>query len=161
MASPRLEVLFFYDASTGLPKTGLVPTFLSYTDETNANQTQPGITEIGNGAYKFTSVPATGHGICYVVDGTAAATPRYQARYVRPEDWNPDNADTLSSGILTITQDLQIVNNGKWVIPTSGLDANKLVLYALDGVTILRKFALFDTNGNPTTVNPYQRVPSS
>ena len=48
---------------------------------------------------------------------------------------------------------------GKWQIFTSGLDINRLVTYRADGVTILKKFNLFDSAGVPTSINPFRRDP--
>jgi hypothetical protein len=50
---------------------------------------------------------------------------------------------------------------GKWQIVVSGADANKLVLYRSDGVTVLAKFALADAAGDSTFVDPFSRTPTS
>lgn len=106
MASPKVEVFFAYDSVTGLPKPGLVPTFSSYVDETGvAILPQPTITDVGGGAYVFTPVFANpAKGIIYQV--ATGASPGYWGRYMRPEDWNDDNADVLSSLIKAKTDTL-------------------------------------------------------
>ena len=43
---------------------------------------------------------------------------------------------------------------GKWKI-----EDEQLTYYAEDGVTVLRRFNLYDKKGNPTNLNPYERVP--
>jgi hypothetical protein len=48
---------------------------------------------------------------------------------------------------------------GKWEIFTSGPDANRLVLYRADGVTVLKKFDLTNALGAPSTINPFKRTP--
>lgn len=145
--SPKIEVVAFYDAS-GVPLTGLTPTFDTYKDDLGANLTQPAITEIGGGFYKFTpNLTTPTRGIVYVINGGSTANPQRQARFVRPEDYFPD-----------LLQDLWDVEFGRWQVVTSGLDINKLVLYRPDG-SVLKKFDLLDQAGAPTTVNPYRREP--
>jgi hypothetical protein len=150
MASPKIEVFFLYDASTGVPLTGATPVFDTYKDDLGANLAQPSITEIGGGAYKFTPDITTtpDRGIAYVIDGGATASPRRVARYVRPEDYSTD-----------LVVDLWDMEFGKWQIGTSGPDINRLVTYRTDGVTILKKFNLFDSAGVPTSINPFRRDP--
>lgn len=150
MASPKIEVFFLYNASTGAPLTGVVPVFETYKDDLGTNLTQPAITEIGGGAYKFTPDITTNpnRGIVYVIDGTAAASPRRVARFVRPEDYAAD-----------LLPDMYDMDFGKWQIATSGPDVNRMVTYRSDGVTILKKFNLFDSAGVPTSINPFRRDP--
>lgn len=151
MASPRAEVLFFYDSVAGTPKTGLTLTFSTYKDTSGTNLSQPTFTEIGGGAYMFTPTFADPtKGIVYVVNGGATAVPQYQARYMRPEDWNTDNSDWSVANLKEWAQ-------GSWQIQTTGPDANKLIIYGTDGVTVLHKFALTDQNGNPTSTNVFKR----
>lgn len=148
MASPKIEVFFLYDG-TGAPLTGVVPTFDTYRrdDGTDLIGTAPAITEIGGGAYKFTPVFPTDHGIAYVVNGGASANPRRSARYMRPEDYATD-----------LVQDLYDAEFGKWQIFTSGADNHRLVMYRPD-TSILKKFDLFDSAGAPTSINPFRRDP--
>ncbi len=146
--SPKIVVFFLYDGS-GNPLTGVAPTFVTYKDNTGANAAQPTITEVGGGAYKFTpdfTNPVLG--FAYVIDGTISANPRMTAGYARPEDYFPD-----------FLGDINNVTFGRWQIFTTGPDANRLVLYALDGITVVKKFALQDAGGIPTTANPFIRVP--
>lgn len=53
---------------------------------------------------------------------------------------------------------LKKYEEGRWKIHTSGADVNRLVLYDTDGVTALLKFDLKDAAGDPTFVNPFERV---
>lgn len=149
MTSPKIEVFFLYD-NTGAPLTGATPTFDTYKDDLGSNLTQPSISEIGGGAYKFTPDITTNpnRGIAYVVDGGVSSNPRRLARYVRPEDYAVDKLI-----------DLYDLAFGKQQVFTSGGDANRLVTYRTDGITILKKFDLFDSGGSPASVNFYRRDP--
>lgn len=51
------------------------------------------------------------------------------------------------------------ISKNKWQIFTSGLNANRLVIYDDDGTTILYKFDLKDSAGVATTTTPYSRTP--
>ncbi len=146
--SPKNMAFFLYIESTGAPKTGATPTFTTYKDMDGNNLSQPGITEIGGGAYEFTPVFPAETGIVAVIDGGAGNSPRYQSVALRPEDYNVD--------LLT---DLTDEAFGTWEIPTTGPDANRLIFYRADGVTVLQKFDLFDENGDPTYTNPFKREP--
>lgn len=147
MASPKIEVLFFYD-NAGAPLTGLTVTFDTYKDDLGSNLAQPTITEIGGGAYKFTPVLNPARGIVYIVNGGATANPRRQSRFCRPEDYAVD-----------LLQDMSDMDFGKWEIKTTGPDANRMLTYRPDGVTILKRFNLFDAAGVPTSINPFRRDP--
>jgi hypothetical protein len=92
MASPKLEVFFLYNSTTGAPLTGATPVFETYKDHLGADVTAPSISEIGGGAYKFTPVFADPNkGLVYVIDGGASSAPRRVDRFMRPEDWKLDN----------------------------------------------------------------------
>lgn len=146
--SPKIEVVAFYDAS-GVPLTGLTPTFDTYKDDLGTNLTQPTITEIGGGFYKFTPDLTTTptRGIVYVINGGISANPQRQARFVRPEDYAPD-----------LLIDINDATVGRWQVFTSGPDINRMVLYRVDG-SVLKKFDLLDAAGAPTTISPYRREP--
>lgn len=59
------------------PLAGLTPSWLAYKNlDTGANVSQPTITELGNGLYKFTK-PAVGDPLGGVVDLGSGADPRY------------------------------------------------------------------------------------
>lgn len=127
--------------------------FATYTDETGASVSQPTIHEVGGGAYYFTPVfPSASHGITYVLTcGTSTnVTPTHIARYMRPEDYYTDNIQMLIN-----------IETGKWQVYTTGPNANQLILYAPDGVTVIQKFNLLDSSGNPTFSSPFQRIPTS
>lgn len=149
MASPKIEVLFVYNSSTGAPLTGQTLTFDTYKNDLGTNVSQPSITEIGGGAYKFTPVFADpARGIVYVINTGSGATPARLARFMRPEDWNTDD--------ITLLKKYQ---EGRWKIFTTGPDANRLVLYDDDEVTVLFKFDLKDSAGAPAVTNVLERVP--
>jgi len=53
------------------------------------------------------------------------------------------------------------LQEGRWKIHTSGADANRLVLYASDGVTAIQKWDLKDAGGSATAgSNVFERVPT-
>ena len=156
MASPKIEVLFFFNASTGTPLTGLTPTFSSYKDDLGVDVTQPSITEIGGGAYKFTPTFADpDRGIIYVIDGGASAAPRYYSRFMRPEDWAEDDIAAIQATV----ERLKLLKEGRWKIFTTGGDAGRLVLYAADNTTVIQKWDLKDATGAANINNVYERLP--
>lgn len=61
--------------------------------------------------------------------------------------------------VQTTVDEIKQVEEGRWKIFTTGGDANRLVFYQADGVTVLKKFDLKDSSGNPTTTNIFERVP--
>lgn len=166
MASPKIVSFFIFDPTTGNPVTGQTMTFVTYKNELGTNVSQPTIIEIGGGAYYFTPVFTGSHGIAYCIDCGVGANPAKVSGYLRPEDYYTDNVDATSSSILTAVgtvqsdiTDLKDEALGQWRIFTSGSDANRLVLYRQDGVTVLKKFDLTDSVNAPTTTNPYRRTP--
>jgi hypothetical protein len=149
MSSPKIEVFFVYN-DAGEPLPGLTPTFDVYKSDLGVDLSQPTITEIGtSGAYKFTPNVTSDvtKGIAYVVNCGATAWPRRLARYIRPEDFAVDYLPDLYAEAF-----------GKWRIFTSGPDANRLIIYAVDG-SVLKKFDLFDSGGAATSINPYSKEP--
>lgn len=147
MASPKSNVFFLYDSTTGVPAAGVTPVFYSYQDTDGNPVADPTITDLGGGAYIFTPTFPTDKGIVFTVQATGFV-PEYQSGFLRPEDYNVD--------LLT---DLHEEHFGKWQIFTSGPDANRLVIYREDGITVLKKFDLFDGIGLPSTSNVYKREP--
>jgi hypothetical protein len=148
MASPRYEVFFAYDLATGVPLTGAAGgmSFDTYKDETGTNLSQPAITEIGGGAYKFLpTFASTSHGVVYVLNLGTGAAPARVARYARNEDFASEDG-------------LQF-QMARCKIFVSGGDANRLVVYQPDGTTPLMKFDLKDQLGAPTYSSPFERVP--
>lgn len=153
MAAPRIEVFAVFNPSTGAPLTGAAGgmSFSTYTDDLGVAVTpQPSITEIGGGLYRFTPTfpPSASRALVYVVN-TGGNVPAYYFRLVRPEDWNADKI-----------QDLMDVAFGKWQIFSTGPDANRIVLYRADGVTVLARFDLKNLSGNPSITNVFQRIPA-
>lgn len=151
MASPKLEVFFIYNLATGAPQTGIAGiTFDTYKNDLGVNVANPTISEIGGGAYGFTPVFADpARAIVYVINvNNVAYSPQRVARFMRPEDWTTDDISTLLD-----------YESGKWEIVTTGGDANRIIYYAADGVTVLKKFDLTDDNGDPTSTNPFVRTP--
>lgn len=54
---------------------------------------------------------------------------------------------------------LRNITAGRWKIHSVGPDANRIVYYAEDGVTIVAKFDLKDISGNPTFKSAFERIP--
>ena len=159
MASPKLEVFFFYSATTGVPLTGLTPTFDTYKDHTGADLAQPAITEIGGGAYAFTPIFTPNFGIVYIVNAGSTAAPQRVSRYMRPEDWNLDNADIPTSDVASFNfAEASAIMTGNWTIHTFGPDANRMVITDPDDDTVIAKYNLYDKNGLPTYLNPFSRT---
>lgn len=146
MASPRIKVFAVFDG-VGAPLTGVTPVFSYYRDDLGGALAAPAITEIGGGLYKFTpNYPVSLNRSAVYMLSTAGNSPKYYFENVRREDYAPEDA---RQALL-----------GRWVIFTSGPDANRLVMYADDGVTVLQKFDLKDANGNPSTNAPFSRIPT-
>lgn len=171
MSSPKIEVVFIYDNS-GNPLAGQTigvgeVEFILYKDDLGVDLAKPTITAVGGGAYKFTPVFPANRGIAYIMKTGTGGNPKSIAKFMRPEDFNIDNADvpTSSVGVTGIAaveakvDELLQINKGKWEIKYTGLDANRLIIYQADGVTVLKKFDLFDKDGLPTSINPFKRVP--
>lgn len=152
MASPKIVVFWLYDALTGDRLEGATPTFEVYQDDTGTPIAQPAITEIGEGAYKFTPVFPTDKWILYVINTGAGVIPAKKEATLRPEDYIED---ALEAGLTDLTD----VALGKWEVRTTGPDANRLILYREDGTTVLKKFDLTSSIGAPTTTNPFKRTP--
>ena len=90
MASSKEKVFPAFDIDTGLPITGLSPSWLSLfelsTGQDIALAARPTIRDAGHGFYAFLpSVPVDGHWVG-VIDLGATADPRYQSFHMRYED---------------------------------------------------------------------------
>jgi hypothetical protein len=155
MASPKIEVFWLFNAGTGVPLTGATPTFTYYADTSGTPLAQPSITEIGGGAYKFTPSVSANQGIVYTIDAGVSSGNRYIFRHIREEDWNND----AIPDVLSIVERIQLLKEGRWKVHSSGLDANRLVLYSSDGTTALQKWDLKDLAGSPTIAEVFERVP--
>lgn len=144
MASPKIFAFIVYDATTGIPKTGAAGsfTFETYKTEAGVNQTPPSIVEIGGGGYYFTPTFVTDHGIFFVLN--TANLPLRISGYLRPEDYNADDIPSLETNVTNVMQYQQ----GSWTIATTGPDANRMIFYAPDGITVLQKYDLQQTDGS-------------
>jgi hypothetical protein len=60
------------------------------------------------------------------------------------------------NAIKAKTDDIHQVETGRWKIDTA---TKKMIFYDTDGTTPLKEYDLKDENGNPTSSNPYERVP--
>jgi hypothetical protein len=151
MASPKLEVFFLFNQTTGAPKTGQAGiAFSCYKNSNGVDLTPPAITEIGGGAYGFipTLPEDKSLGVVYVVSTGSGVMPMYFTRYIRPEDYTTDDIPLIKA-----------VSVGKWQVFTEGDDANRLVLYDLDGTTVIARFDLKDDTGEPSATKPFSRTP--
>jgi hypothetical protein len=177
MSSPKLETIFIFNQSTGVPLSGQssLMFFDCYRDDLGNSITPPTITEIGSaGVYKFTPVFADpARGIVYILNCGTGANPQRVTRYMRPEDWNSDNTDVLSSTLATsstatglssaiasIQTDTTLLLDcelGDESVVASGSDANRFIKYKQDGTTIIKKYNLTDANNVPTVTDPFNR----
>lgn len=144
---------------SAVPNTGITvmiikadATSLSYTP-TAANWAiyDTGIAS-GTGTYQLrlqttdVDIPGT---LMYLVKSATSDTFVGSVKVVANEE-----ADTFSR-----VTDMHDETFGKWRIFTTGPDANRLVMYRPDGVTVLKKFDLKTASGAPTVVNPFIRDP--
>ncbi len=68
----------------------------------------------------------------------------------------------FTADIETVSADAELtrkITTNRWKIATSGAEANRLVIYDDDGTTVWKRFALKDSVGDPTFVNPFERSP--
>ena len=63
------------------------------------------------------------------------------------------------SAIDSAATSIQKFQQGKQHIFTSGLDANRWVVYDSDNTTVFKKYDLQDASGSPTTTNTFIRIP--
>jgi hypothetical protein len=146
MASPTPEVIVVYD-NNGDPLPGAVAdmSWAKSSTEAGASIITPAITDIGGGVYTFTPpIPPIGHGWVYVL--ATGHQPKYYTRYFRPEDYNADLLPDIKNFLF-----------GTWKIFTTGADANRMVFYAPDGITVMAKYDLKDASGVATVFNPFSR----
>lgn len=155
--SPTAETFFVFNISDGTPLTGAAGgmSFDTYKDDTGTNLTPPTIFEIGGGAYGFSPTFTPGRGIVYVLSTGASGNPQKLSRYMRPEDYYADGIPSIAA----IVADIQEFSEGRWKIFSDGPDANRMVFYRADGVTVLKKFDLLDADGNPAVFSPFERSP--
>lgn len=85
--SPAAFVFAVYDAVTGAPKAGVVNSFTTYVDQNDVSLTQPTITEIGGGLYKFIPSFALANEISFIMS-TASNNPIFLSGYMRVEDFS-------------------------------------------------------------------------
>lgn len=79
---------------------------------------------------------------------------------IRTSVWDaPASGHMLVGSTGGYLSDLRDEAIGKWEILTTGPDANRLVLYRVDGITVLKKFDLQDVGGSPNFNNPFKRIP--
>jgi hypothetical protein len=152
---PTISVVFPLFALSGAPATGITPTFSTYESLAGAPITQPTIVEIGNGFYGFQPGPTDiANGTVYIIDGTTACNPRYQAGALQPgADVSADVTEVLALCTLMAN-----VLTGRWEIVTSGMNANQMIFYGPDNTTVIATFNLLDINGNPAFSGIYQRT---
>lgn len=153
MASPQIVVFPVYDATTGALVSGLAASlsFDVYRDETGTNLSQPSFTEIdSSGFYYFTPTFTANHHVVYAVNTGAGHAPTKWSGDLRPEDYNEDQIPGIATTLTTVSanvSNIQAYQQGTWKIFTTGPDANRLVIYALDGVTVLQKYDLKQSDG--------------
>ncbi len=145
------------------------------------------VTEVGYGVYKFTYVAAEEVVFVLDGGASIPAADRYARGVMAPTDTHLDVAvstrasqatmdsaatqaglDAVNVNVAMLDSRVQVqqqaidtlyqYQGGRWKIHTTGPDANRIVYYADDGVTIVAKFDLKDISGNPTHKGAYERV---
>lgn len=134
-------IVFFSDVGT--PKTGLSPVIDIWEDDGVQLVTAAAMTEIGGGFYKydFTTYDETKN-YCFRADGTSTLTPNDRYTY------NTNEIGQVTED-LTFLQDIE---GGKWQII-----GNQMIFYKSDNTTEVARFNLFDSDGNPTMINVFDR----
>lgn len=138
--------------NAGVRKTGLTPTFVFLKKLSDGSDvTQPSITEIAQGQYKFSyDVETSGEASCQIDAGSGLSSPsdRYIDLILANSAVKFDQAVPTSNTSQTVGDSLNAARAqgfGKWV--KSG---TSLVLYAPDGTTPVRTFTL-DQDTFPTS----------
>lgn len=67
--------------------------------------------------------------------------------------------DARIQQVEDVLDDIRSFEAGRWKIFTTGPDANRIVYYKEDGVTVLAKFDLKDIAGSPTYAAAFERLP--
>lgn len=71
-------------------------------------------------------------------------------------------ATVITAQVEIISEEIDLIkkiSTNRWKIFTSGIDANRLVIYDDDEVTPILKFDLKDAASAATTTNPFERDP--
>lgn len=173
MGSPRIEVFFVRDMTTGALLPGQLSrgmAFELYKNDLGSDLSQPTIREIGGGAYCFTPVFADpSRGIVYQINTGSNGNPTSVGRFMRPEDWYTDNmnvdAKTLATkddltalsldSLKNAINDLHVIGLGHWKIDK---ESKTLIFYDKDEVPF-KVFELKGDNGAPNTEDIYERIP--
>jgi hypothetical protein len=154
-------IAFFSD--NGTPKTGLAPVIRIRNVSTTAVLVAgDAMSEVGDGWYKYDFTEYTGS-IDYAMrcDGDPtglilSGSDRYMFagndNYV-DDIWGAKLTDhNVSGSIGSAVNFMNDVQGGRWQVVS-----NQMVFFKSDNVTEVARFNLFDENGNPTTVNPFER----
>lgn len=96
MSSPANIIFNIVDISNA-PVNGLTLSFTTYEDISGDALTQPTITGIGGGAYKFLlTFPSSATGIAYTINVPSGYAPAILTDYTRPLDWDLDDTSPHS-----------------------------------------------------------------
>jgi hypothetical protein len=63
------------------------------------------------------------------------------------------------AAVKSVADTLKQIETGRWKYFKTGPNANKMILYAVDGSTPLFTFSMLDETGTPTSTSPFERVP--
>lgn len=89
-------------------------------------------------------------------DASAGSSPALIAAAV----WDEPVASHLTVGSTGATlKRVQVLKEGRWKLFDSGPDANRVVLYAEDGTTVIQKWDAKDKTGAASNTEIYERVP--
>lgn len=113
----------------------------------------------GSGTYQLRltlSGTNTAGPLMYVVKSTSSKAYIGSIKVVANEEVDTYNALAIvSSSVDRLREGAE----GRWKIFTTGPDANRMVFYRPDGVTVLYKVDLKDAAGAATSTSPFERVP--
>jgi len=163
MGTPRLGVAFGSVVCTVVKADGTTSTFTPTSPQWTARNADG---FFNSGCYTLI-IPAAQTGVVGVLElgVSVSGCQNYVAQYLVVSEDSADVYDKLVvvegkvDDIKVDTEYLAKVEQGRWKIFTTGPDANRLVLYDLDGTTVLKKFDLKDSSGSATTTSVFERVP--
>ena len=171
------EVIYtFYVENNAVPESSLTPNIIKMIDIDDGSElsNKPSIVELSDGFYKFSyEWNSSSSNIGYLLkidtgdlDSNTEAT-RYITMRIEPNDYLSTTAASIKSSAdsLIVSADA-LVNNSNRILDiehgTWKIEGTQLKLYSAGfgrpGGELIAKYDLKDENGNPTSVNPYQRI---
>jgi len=172
------EVIYtFYVENNAIPEDSLTPVIIKMIDITDGSTISvvPSITELSDGFYKFSYTwdsNSSDVGYLLKIDTGDLASNTEATRYItmriEPTDYLSTTAAAIkSSADSLITSTNQLIDNSNRILNiehgTWKIEGTELCIYSAGfgsnhpSGTLLIKHELYDENGNPTSVNPFER----